>query len=205
MATASSANPQEKAVVASAKVAAQRDASAEIYVSAPSRREFLYYIWLASLLLLLGQSGAAFVWFIFPRFKEGEFGGTFAFNPEDIPAADSAPKSVPAGRFHVTQTSAGGLLALYAVCTHLGCLPKWVALNSRFECPCHGSKYELDGTWIEGPAPRSLDRFVLTITYTDGEQVVTPDDGSPIRLDPNKTVAAVAVNTGRRILGQPHS
>lgn len=204
MATASSANPQEKAVTASARATVQRDTGVAVNVSAPSRREFLYYIWAASILMLLGQAGALFVWFIFPRFKEGEFGGTFAFNPEDIPAPDSAPKSVAAGRFHVTQTSEGGLLALYGVCTHLGCLPKWVALNNRFECPCHGSKFQLNGNWIEGPAPRALDRFVLTVTYTDGEQVVTPDDGSPIRLDPNKTVASVAVNTGRRILGKPH-
>src|SRR5690606_13616135 len=122
-----------------------------VSVPAPSRREFLYYIWGASLALMLGQVGAVTLWFAFPRFKEGEFGGVFPFNPADIPPAGTIPESVPSGRFHVTQ-SEQGLFALYGVCTHLGCLPKWVPTNGRFECPCHGSKFNLNGTYIEGPA-----------------------------------------------------
>ena len=51
--------------------------AAEIEISAPSRREFLYYIWTASLLLLLGEATAGIIWFALPRFKEGTFGGTF--------------------------------------------------------------------------------------------------------------------------------
>ena len=55
-------------------------ATAQVQVSAPSRREFLYYIWGASFALLLGETTAGLLWFIFPRFKEGEFGGTFNFD-----------------------------------------------------------------------------------------------------------------------------
>jgi cytochrome b6-f complex iron-sulfur subunit len=47
------------------------------------------------------------------------------------------------------------------VCTHLGCIYAWVSANNRFECPCHGSKYRLDGRRVESPAPRTLDRFLL--------------------------------------------
>lgn len=176
-----------------------------VQVAAPSRREFLFYIWGASMALLLGEASAGLIWFAFPRFKEGEFGGSFSFAPAEIPTAGTAPASVPSGRFHVTNVAGEGLRALYGVCTHLGCLPKWVPTNNRFECPCHGSKYELGGQWIEGPAPRNLDRFIVTITYADnGEQVATPPDGSGIVVDPNRPIAAVSVNTGARILGDPH-
>ena len=48
------------------------------------------------------------------------------------------------------------------VCTHLGCLYKWAQSNNRFECPCHGSKFSREGFYIEGPAPRSLDTFLVT-------------------------------------------
>ena len=32
-----------------------------------------------------------------------------------------------------------------------------------FECPCHGSKYRLNGEYYGGPASRGLDRFPVTI------------------------------------------
>jgi cytochrome b6-f complex iron-sulfur subunit len=173
---------------------------AGLLADAPSRREFLYYIWGASMVLLLGQLSAGLIWFIFPRFREGEFGGEFAFNPDDLPPVGDAPVSVPAGRFHISMTE-NGLLALFGVCTHLGCLPRWVPTNVRFECPCHGSKFNADGSWIEGPAPRGLDRFVARVIYSDGTEVSTDAGGGPIPLDPTKTVVDIRVNTGRKILG----
>ena len=182
---------------------ASAQATSSVQVAAPSRREFLFYIWGASIALLLGEAGAGLVWFMFPRFKEGEFGGTFSFNPEDLPAAGAAPVSVPSGRFHVTHTE-HGLYTLYGVCTHLGCLPKWVPTNSRFECPCHGSKYQLNGQWIEGPAPRGLDRFIATVTYADGEVITTPANGGPIPIDTTRQVTQIRINTGSKITGPGH-
>lgn len=171
-----------------------------VQVAAPTRREFLYYIWGASMALLFGQFSAITVWFLFPRFKEGEFGGIFPFDPAELPPAGSPPQSVPAGRFHVSNTEAG-LIILYGVCTHLGCLPKWVPTNARFECPCHGSKYRLNGSYIEGPAPRGLDRFPVVVEYSDGTSVETDSAGDPVQLDPTKTIAAIRVNTGRKVTG----
>ncbi len=198
MATAESTNP----AALSAPVA-RAAARPSVQVAAPSRREFLYYIWAASTLLALGETGAALIWFAFPRFKEGEFGGTFAFNPEELPSVGSAPTSVPAGRFHVTLTTEG-LRALYGVCTHLGCLPKWVPTNGRFECPCHGSKFRLSGSWIEGPAPRDLDTFITTVTYADGTTVETPAGGGAIPLDLNRQITSIQIDTGARIIGDLH-
>ena len=198
MATAESTNP----TALSAPVA-RAAARPSVQVAAPSRREFLYYIWAASTLLALGETGAALIWFAFPRFKEGEFGGTFAFNPEELPSVGSAPTSVPAGRFHVTLTTEG-LRALYGVCTHLGCLPKWVPTNGRFECPCHGSKFRLSGSWIEGPAPRDLDTFITTVTYADGTTVETPAGGGAIPLDLNRQITSIQIDTGARIIGDLH-
>lgn len=184
--------------IAKPEQAVQQEAA--VSVPAPSRREFLYYIWGASLALMLGQAGAGIIWFSFPRFKEGEFGGVFPVSPDDLPPVDAPPVSVPSGRFHVSLTS-NGLVSLYGVCTHLGCLPKWVATNERFECPCHGSKFRGNGSYIEGPAPRGLDRFVTTVIYSDGTEMVTPADGGPIPIDPTRSIAEIRVNTGSKILG----
>jgi cytochrome b6-f complex iron-sulfur subunit len=167
---------------------------------APTRREFLYYIWGASIALILGQTSAGLIWFALPRFRAGEFGGTFTLTADDVPPPGAAPNSFPSGRFHVSNVPEQGLVALYGVCTHLGCLPKWVPTNNRFECPCHGSKYELSGLYIEGPAPRSLDRFLTTITFDDGTAVTTDSSGDPIPLPEGKGIVSVAINTGNRIM-----
>jgi cytochrome b6-f complex iron-sulfur subunit len=170
-----------------------------VEVAGPSRREFLYYIWGASIVLLLGQAGAGLIWFSLPRFREGEFGGIFRLNAEEVPPSGDIPQAFPSGRFWASNTDQG-FLALYAVCTHLGCLPKWVDTSTRFECPCHGSKFEADGEYIEGPAPRGMDRFAVTITFTNGEVESTDAAGAPIPLR-GREIAEIAVDTGNRILG----
>jgi len=53
----------------------------------------------------------------------------------------------------------GEVIAYTAMCTHLGCGYTWDSTDGRFECPCHGSKFSVDGEVIGGPAPRPLDRL----------------------------------------------
>ncbi|GAB1421721.1 hypothetical protein MASR2M15_19030 [Anaerolineales bacterium] len=185
---------------ARANASAKDKDTTTVEVAAPSRREFLNYIWGASIALLVGQTLAGVIWYAFPRFKEGEFGGIFQVNPDEVPSVGSAPTSIPSGRFWMSNVE-GGLLALYGVCTHLGCLPKWVSTNHRFECPCHGSKFEANGDYIEGPAPRGLDRFATTLTFDDGSSASTPSDGGPIPIPEGKTVVGIAVNTGSKVTG----
>jgi cytochrome b6-f complex iron-sulfur subunit len=174
-----------------------------VEVAGPSRREFLYYIWGASIVMMLGGATAGIVWFALPRFAEGEFGGVFPFSGDDLPTAGNAPLEVPEGRLWLSN-SGEGFLALYAVCTHLGCLPGWDSNQFLFNCPCHGSRFELNGDYIGGPAPRGLDRFNATVVFTNGETETTPADGGPIPLN-GRQVAEIRVDTGARILGPPTS
>jgi cytochrome b6-f complex iron-sulfur subunit len=51
---------------------------------------------------------------------------------------------------------AQGIYALSAVCTHLGCLTEWKPELGIIACPCHGSKFHIDGVKFAGPAPRPL-------------------------------------------------
>ncbi|MBC8171944.1 MAG: Rieske 2Fe-2S domain-containing protein [Anaerolineae bacterium] len=200
MATASSAQ-----VSAPAQSVPKKGAT-EVKVAAPSRREFLYYIWGASIVMLLGQGTAAFIWFALPRFREGEFGGVFRFTGADVPAVGQAPVSIPAGRFWLSN-SEKGFYSLFGVCTHLGCLPKWDPVSVLFACPCHGSQYEIDGTWITGPAPRPLDLFPATITFADGTVLQTSDDASPIDLGgrPLDQIVDVGIDTGKKIKRPNHA
>lgn len=51
----------------------------------------------------------------------------------------------------------GNIRAYSANCPHLGCGYRWIADKNRFECPCHGSIFDINGKVLAGPAPRSLD------------------------------------------------
>jgi cytochrome b6-f complex iron-sulfur subunit len=62
-------------------------------------------------------------------------------------------------------------LPLYQVCVHLGCKVPFRDDCNSFKCPCHGSHYNVDGEYLDGPAPRSLDRFTLSFDST-GKVVV---------------------------------
>ena len=62
-------------------------------------------------------------------------------------------------QFSSGSTVADGLVAVYQRCVHLGCRVPWCNSSQGFECPCHGSKYNMVGEYFAGPAPRNLDRF----------------------------------------------
>ncbi len=49
------------------------------------------------------------------------------------------------------------------ICPHLGCYFQWEQKLGLFECPCHGSVFNLDGKVLGGPAPRPLDTLPTRI------------------------------------------
>jgi cytochrome b6-f complex iron-sulfur subunit len=63
------------------------------------------------------------------------------------------------------------LYALSDICTHLGCIPNWLENEQKFKCPCHGSGYYKSGINFEGPTPRPLERFAISIAE-DGQVLV---------------------------------
>lgn len=63
------------------------------------------------------------------------------------------------------------IFALSTVCTHLGCTPNWLTTESKFKCPCHGSGFRMTGVHFEGPAPRPLERYSITVA-NDGQLLV---------------------------------
>lgn len=72
-----------------------------------------------------------------------------------------------------------GFYAVSAVCTHLGCVTQWKPELGLIACPCHGSKFKADGTKIEGPAPRPLPHFAISLTpegllQVDKLEIVSP-------------------------------
>jgi len=67
--------------------------------------------------------------------------------------------------------NAAGIFALSTVCTHLGCTPNWLEAEQKYKCPCHGSGYYKNGVNFEGPTPRPLERFAISLA-DDGQILV---------------------------------
>jgi cytochrome b6-f complex iron-sulfur subunit len=189
-----------------------------------SRREFLNYLWVMSMAVAMAGSGGLAIWFLVPRFREGEFGGIFVVPVNEVPPVDTAPKEFPDGRFWLSNIGSAtvqderrpeeypikeGVRAIYKVCTHLGCLYKWVDSNDRFECPCHGSKFLTTGTRIDGPARRNLDVFPIEVVDASGnvlartEPAMDSREGTPVEI-PSEAVE-LRIDTGRRVTGAPNS
>lgn len=93
--------------------------------------------------------------------------------------ADETPAEQP-----YLETPEGTVTVFSPICPHLGCHYEWVeswpggqgveAGRSIFYCPCHHSKYDLDGKVIGGPAPRPLD--TLPCRLENGELSVEWED-----------------------------
>jgi 3-phenylpropionate/trans-cinnamate dioxygenase ferredoxin reductase subunit len=98
--------------------------------------------------------------------------------------ADSTPASELANRearvlqvdgdkLAVHRDDQGSLHAVSAVCTHLGCLVEWNRAEQTWDCPCHGSRFRIDGGVIQGPAKRDLERRELSVKGHPG----SPSEG----------------------------
>ncbi len=84
---------------------------------------------------------------------------------------DNAPGDLAFGGFVVMNQGKVQVLAIN--CSHLGCS---VALNEgakSFDCPCHGSRFHIDGTVLRGPAAYPLSH----LTWKQGQ------DASTIEVD----------------------
>lgn len=119
----------------------------------PSRRQFMNRIGLGACAIAAVGAGVVTLDFLKPKvlfepptkFKAGNPSdyteGTVRFNKEQRAFVIGA---------------AGGVFALSAVCTHLGCITRYISDEGAIACPCHGSKFDLEGNVAHGPAPHPL-------------------------------------------------
>ena len=105
--------------------------------------------------------------------KLGVLSGRFTGAAVQVTAAGSPLADVggaalvesTAGVFLISRTSTSAFSAIDAVCTHEGCTITGFA-GDTYVCPCHGSRYSLNGQVTGGPARASLRRYATT--FTDG-------------------------------------
>jgi glycine/D-amino acid oxidase-like deaminating enzyme/nitrite reductase/ring-hydroxylating ferredoxin subunit len=77
-------------------------------------------------------------------------------NTADLPAGEGGVISSGFKKIAVYRDYDNSLTAFSAVCPHLGCIINWNSDEKSFDCPCHGSRFAVDGTVINGPADKNL-------------------------------------------------
>jgi glycine/D-amino acid oxidase-like deaminating enzyme/nitrite reductase/ring-hydroxylating ferredoxin subunit len=82
-----------------------------------------------------------------------------AGSPEELEPGQGGIVRVDGERMAAFRDDDGTLHAVSPVCTHLGCHVKFNDAERTWDCPCHGSRFAVDGTVIEGPAVRDLDQL----------------------------------------------
>ncbi|HEX9122051.1 MAG TPA: ubiquinol-cytochrome c reductase iron-sulfur subunit [Actinomycetota bacterium] len=143
------------------------------------RRQFLNWSWKVLGAALVVEAGWTSYDLLNPG-QAGGFGGIVDAGSVSDYLQEGTVQYFLDGRFYVTQYQ-GGLRALYQKCPHLGCRVPYCSDSQRFECPCHGSVYNIIGEYVTGPAPRGMDRFPLKI---EGDRVLV--DTSSLVLGPNR-------------------
>jgi len=134
-----------------------------------SRRNFFSVAGWASFFVFLATSTIATLRMMFPRILYEPPSAFKAGFPSDYIIGEVSEKYKDDYRVWIIR-EADGFYALSAICTHLGCTPRWLAPELKFKCPCHGSGFRESGINFEGPAPRPLER--LKISLADDGQIL---------------------------------
>jgi cytochrome b6-f complex iron-sulfur subunit len=94
--------------------------------------------------------------------------------PDSLSPGQVETKFIPQFGVWIVRYEYDGAPMIYAiksVCTHLGCTPNWLEAEQKFKCPCHGSGFYKDAINFEGPAPRPLERYAISLAE-DGQLLV---------------------------------
>lgn len=135
------------------------------------RRDFLSALVKASL-AVLGLGGLAGLPYFYPfsTGKEGALEFVRVFDEYSLPrrGVKKVDFTFRDQSFRVYLSNANGkIIALSPTCTHLGCQVRWNPFKNEFDCPCHGSAFDITGKVIGGPAPRPLTRLPYKIVNGD--------------------------------------
>lgn len=126
----------------------------------PKRRNLLNIAWKTG----AGLLGVEAVWTTYEALKplaQGKAGGTLTLGPPKQ-YAEKTVTYIREAQLYVSRVK-GELFALSQSCPHLGCRVPFCEASGRFECPCHGSKYDLAGEWLEGPSPHGMNRYRIEV------------------------------------------
>jgi glycine/D-amino acid oxidase-like deaminating enzyme/nitrite reductase/ring-hydroxylating ferredoxin subunit len=81
-----------------------------------------------------------------------------ALAPEHLGSGQGGVYDDKHQKIAVARDAHGGLHALSAICPHMGCVVTWNDSDASWDCPCHGSRFNIDGEVFAGPAQTDLEK-----------------------------------------------
>jgi cytochrome b6-f complex iron-sulfur subunit len=142
-------------------IKSEMDAKSKAGKKPISRRRLMACAWIGAAAIVMGELIFGTFAFLWPRRKGSKVETVFIAGKIN----DFKLGKVIYFRKEKTfiQRLEGGFLAFSAVCPHLSCIVNWNEMLKKFECPCHGAKFNRNGEVLEGPPPRPLDLYKLQI------------------------------------------
>ncbi|MBT0666584.1 Rieske (2Fe-2S) protein [Geobacter pelophilus] len=116
-----------------------------------------------------GIASASIAAVAYPLFRylspipEQENSGKVTFQESDIPEGEAKFFQYAGSAAVLIKNKEQGVIALSAVCTHLGCIVQWQKERGEFLCPCHAGRYTAQGLVISGPPPKPLQPLHVSI------------------------------------------
>lgn len=74
----------------------------------------------------------------------------------EVAAGEGKTLKVEGEKVAAYRDETGTLSVVSSVCPHMGCIVHWNGIEKSWDCPCHGSRFAVDGTLLEGPAQANL-------------------------------------------------
>jgi len=127
------------------------------------RRKFLGVCLAGATAAAAVAAGYPVIRYLGPRSSETS-AEKLVFTASDLPEGEAKFFEYAGASAVIVKTKTGELVALSAVCTHLGCIVQWVKEKQHFLCPCHAGEFATDGSVLSGPPPRPLAKIPLTLT-----------------------------------------
>jgi len=130
-----------------------------------TRRKFLGWLLGFSIVTTLAGIVAPIAAYLLPPVRQTNYGGpTLVGVVDDFPVGTGKVVAVNDKPVIVVNTSAGGIKAFSAICTHLGCVVYWHPEKSVIHSPCHDGLFNpANGAVVSGPPPRPLPPYELAI------------------------------------------
>lgn len=137
-------------------------------MEAGSRRKFLGMC----LGGVLASGGGALLYtligYLAPR-RGSDASKVISFPAADVPAGTAKFFEYKGRTAVIIRQKNQALVALSAVCTHLGCVVQWQKEKEEFLCPCHAGRFSVTGLVLGGPPPKPLE----TIPVAEANGTIT--------------------------------
>ena len=141
-------------------------AQSDLQASTITRRGFITWLLGFSVVSTIAGVAVPIVGYLWPPARKGVGyqGPTIVGAVADFPAGTGKVVPVDNQPVIIVNTSAGGVKAFSAICTHLGCVVDWDKKRGVIHSPCHDGLFNpVTGAVVGGPPPRPIPPYELAI------------------------------------------